>query len=503
MTSKMGWHVNFATVPDVMVAQAERGRPAVILWLNLGDSRTVWRLKEVSPETLIIGRKFFRSQPLDNPEGRANDAVRAILGSTCAREGAIDTFQIYNEVGPHITEDYRDFDVEAARLLHAEGLKHVAGSWSTGTPEVLPINPDGTSDWTSHWMRPVLQVTDYIGTHSYCAPRMDDPRGLDPAHPGEGWFCARFVKARRILMEAQLGFALPPWVISECGIDSGATKWDAGNQGGWRSFVSAAEYLKDLQWYDAILQLYPWMVGGAVYCYGTLDPYWDSYDIIGEMAELLTGRMEAELGQGPGPPPYPDWLMDLRAILPKRGSYNVRAGGLASVRKIVIHHSQAAPIVGPWQIAEFHIADPPGGHGWPEIGYQAAAAVDGRVWQCVDWEKHSYHAKETNADSIGICLLGDFRNGYEPPESQLAGVRRLISYLEALVGRPLQILGHKDVNPAKVCPGDTWDAWKHRLLGGPDPEPDWERMYHEAMGRVDVLGNGMMGIGEIVETVMA
>ena len=40
MASKLGHHINFPTDPDVMVAQAERGKPAVIVYLNLGDART-------------------------------------------------------------------------------------------------------------------------------------------------------------------------------------------------------------------------------------------------------------------------------------------------------------------------------------------------------------------------------------------------------------------------------------------------------------------------------
>jgi len=348
------------------------------------------------------------------------------------------------------------FDIEMTRRLHETGLKYGVGSWSVGTPDI--------PDWTSTWFTETLRVADFLALHEYCAPRMDDPRGLDG---NEGWFTLRYKKMLRALRGLNLDFPLPPIIITECGIDSGAAHWDPGAQGGWRSFTSPQDYLEQLKWYDGHLQEELQVKGACIFCIHDQSGHWTTFDVKGEMLDLLQNYIVES--QGDIIVPYPDWLIDLRSILPRNGEYGRR--NLSAITRIVIHHSDAPTSIGPWQIAEYHS----GVKGWPGHGYHADVGVDGKTWQCQDWDKHAYHAGPANADSIGICLLGSFMNGAEPSDAQIQSTRGLIKYLEGVVGRKLGIVGHKEVMADRMCPGDTWHDWRWKLVNGEaPPDKNWK-----------------------------
>jgi hypothetical protein len=75
-----------------------------------------------------------------------------------------------------------------------------------------------------------------------------------------------------------------------------------------------------------------------------------------------------------------------------------------------------------------------------------------------------------NNIAIGICLVGDL-NRDRPPESQLAALDELISYLRGRVGKikgkQTIVLPHKRINPRPTdCPGDRFPySWLRRRFG--------------------------------------
>jgi hypothetical protein len=481
MTSKLALHHNSGRERERLAEFYRLTKPAVALHLDLGDTEFPQMISEMSPDTIVVSRKWFSSQPLNDPEGRADSAVRSILDTACGRAGLITHAVIYNEIGPHPTHDYMQFDIRATQRLHEAGIKAGVGSWSVGTPDV--------PDWSSSWFTETLRHADFLSLHEYCAPTMNDPRGLDG---DEGWFTLRYKKMMRALREQNLDFPIPPIIFTECGIDSGAAHWDPGALGGWRSFTNAQGYMDQLAWYDGHLQASPEVLGACIFQVGDISGDWGSFEVLGEMLDVLQNYM---VQQQDIVIPYPDWLIDMRATLPRTGEYPVREGGLGAVRRVVIHHSDVAPTVGPWQIAEYHV----GIKGWPGHGYHADVAVDGRVWHCQDWDRHSYHAGDANGDSIGVCLLGSFMDGNEPPEPQLAATRKLIAHLEQVVGHSLEVAGHREVVADRDCPGDTFlgtDGWKQRLLEDVPPEPDWEEKYNESQAEVGRLSNLLAEIEE-------
>ncbi|MEA3345908.1 MAG: hypothetical protein U9Q78_06660 [Chloroflexota bacterium] len=279
MPSKLGVHINFITEADTMRDFILDARPVVVKTVH--HDAAFWReIKAEYPELLLIGRKFCENQPLDDPEGEAEELASWYRDSSAAR--FYDAVEGYNELSRSRLSSLCRFDRRMAELVHEEGLKYVAGSWSVGVPEI--------ADWERPEMLDALRVADYVGVHEYCAPRLDDPRGFNP--PDTGWFTLRYRQAWDAISKH---LENPPrFLITECGIDSGAAHWDPGAQGGWRSFTDAQDYLDQLIWYDQNLQEDDYVAGATIFCLGTLDPTWDTFDLSGEMVSLLANYLREQ-----------------------------------------------------------------------------------------------------------------------------------------------------------------------------------------------------------------
>jgi len=289
--SKLGFHVNFITNNSAMYTLFSYCQPKVIK--SLRHDSVFWSdVKSVCPNTKLVGRYYVDKQPLDSPDANAAKFANYILNSPCAH--IYDVWEGYNEISRDKLTERCKFDMVLAGLLHKEGIKYCCGSWSVGVPDI--------EDWLRSCMRDALEASDAVSCHEYCAPTMNDPRGLI-AGGTMGWFTLRY---------RQWYPGLPPecqkpLIISECGVDSGAPHWPVSGQGGWRSFMAAPSYLEQLKWYDSWLMRDSYVVGGCIFCYGTLDPRWDSYDVTGEMATLLAEYIYTE----PAPTPPSPGLVDL------------------------------------------------------------------------------------------------------------------------------------------------------------------------------------------------
>lgn len=129
---------------------------------------------------------------------------------------------------------------------------------------------------------------------------------------------------------------------------------------------------------------------------------------------------------------------------------------------VVVHHTQSETHATLKQIRGWHLK-----RGWIDIGYnyliRQGKVIQGRP----DWAIGS-HAAGTlnrrrvgwNSKSIGVALVGDYREGYPPPAQMRAFFRLLVDILEKYPD--VRILGHKDAM-AEVglpghtdCPGSDW-----------------------------------------------
>ncbi len=179
------------------------------------------------------------------------------------------------------------------------------------------------------------------------------------------------------------------------------------------------------------------------------------------------------LGAPASVPPLPasllDWLRSVTESLPQdftearcrelaepppRDSYEP----LEDVRRIVVHHS-ATP---DGCVRLFRLLHR-GLNGWIDVGYHyvignGTYSGDGEVEEGRPSWARGAHAKGGNADSLGICLVGNFEDS-EPTAAQLGSLGRLLRGLVRLHRlKPEDVVLHRDVGTCRTaCPGRNLD----------------------------------------------
>jgi len=295
--SKIGAHHNAVTRWEEMLEFYRIGRPRIATMIEHHNAKAfVEAAKQVSPSTLWVGRYWVpdHEQILADPNGAAIKMFNRLTSASIF--DLMDVWVGYNEIAgyPYVPNpgseniiNYLRFDIKMAELLASRGKAYGAGSWSVANPDM---------QWFAHpLMRTLLQTGCYLVLHEYCAPTLWDPRAFDSpytnreAYLGNGNYCLRY---RKVLMVLKAnGMPIPRIIIKECGIDTGAPNgWDAGTpyQVGWRFYSQdPSVYLEQLKWYDRQLQMDPEIVGATIFCYGTEDPRWDTFDIRGQAAYML------------------------------------------------------------------------------------------------------------------------------------------------------------------------------------------------------------------------
>ncbi len=287
--SKMGLHVTRNASPAIMEF-VERAQPSVIV--AVGDLGWLAEIKEVSPETMTLGRFEERGQVfVGDPRQRATELVSYYAGRYLANPG-VDYWLGWNE--PVIKHEwqmtwYATFEAERARLMDELGLKVGIGNFSTGTPE---------ADLFPAFMPALEAASEYGGVfavHEYSAPSMLDGVGAPiPGHEAAHDFGALTLRYR-FWYEHYLGPAglMVPLVVTEAGIDGGVLKGQDPSLGGWRDFDGeVAEYfpvhslrtfLNEVSWYDDELRRDPYVVGFALFNVGDRRGQWSSWDITNEL----------------------------------------------------------------------------------------------------------------------------------------------------------------------------------------------------------------------------
>ncbi len=148
-------------------------------------------------------------------------------------------------------------------------------------------------------------------------------------------------------------------------------------------------------------------------------------------------------------------VVDERGQLP-HGAEDYPERPLSRITHLVVHHSAGAQ-TSVAALAAYHVRQ-----GWPGIGYQVVVDEDGTVHLCHDLTVASYHCGvltkpgDENAYTVGVCCQGN-RETAAVPEAQWQSLQKVLGALQAELGagrsEPLQIVGHKDINPQTLCPG--------------------------------------------------
>ncbi|MEK7166249.1 MAG: peptidoglycan recognition family protein, partial [Patescibacteria group bacterium] len=94
---------------------------------------------------------------------------------------------------------------------------------------------------------------------------------------------------------------------------------------------------------------------------------------------------------------------------------------LSQVQYLTIHHAAGPDTQTPDSIAAFHVNT----NGWGGIGYHFVIAKDGRVYYVGDLTTGRANVANLNHLVIGICLIGSFIDGIEPPQTQLVSTHEL------------------------------------------------------------------------------
>ncbi|MSP12798.1 MAG: hypothetical protein EXR62_07555 [Chloroflexi bacterium] len=250
-----------------------RGKPAVFKMVD-PDAGWVQQLQRTSPETTLVGRVTddSLSGKLSAPEGR-HFAERVLLK---ARElgGAIRWWEGSNEAakGRDATRRLCEFEQAFAERLQSEGFHALVGGFSTGVPEI--VGPGNVVPWMGEWelLYPAMSVAHGVHFHEY----------WNPFQLQDDWNALRFLKWWPALPEwARSKW----WLVSELGVDGGLA---FEGRKGWQGYMPAATYLDLLRKYAQAMEPYP-KLAATIYMAGTgADPSWATYDVAGEMLDLIS-----------------------------------------------------------------------------------------------------------------------------------------------------------------------------------------------------------------------
>ena len=132
---------------------------------------------------------------------------------------------------------------------------------------------------------------------------------------------------------------------------------------------------------------------------------------------------------------------------------------LGPVRRLIVHHSASSLSTTVDDIRRWHVE----GNGWDDIGYHHVISQFGIVYKGRDMAYQGAHARGSNADSIGICVVGnntDHLNRWT--QEQVIALQKLWHSFQ-MIWNGIQLYGHRDVSSGTECPGLDVRA----LLTGP------------------------------------
>ncbi len=266
--SKLGLHIISWNHSSQILDFIATAQPRLIVMLDFNDIN-VDVARASSPSTLFVGRQYVDSQPLDNPEVNARNFFTQLKPAIDKMGSRIDIWEGYNEIvinSPDDAQRYNDFTVAWADIMHSQGLKCAAYSFSVANPDL------------SYWrlLADGARACDYLALHEYDSPRMD-------THAGD--FCLHYRKAYAALPPD----ARRPILITECGIDDGQNQ-------GWMQYATADDYLAQLAWYDGELMKDDYLVGASIFTLDGKD--WRYFDVL-----QIVGRIADYIASHPTPPP--------------------------------------------------------------------------------------------------------------------------------------------------------------------------------------------------------
>ncbi len=235
------------------------------------------------PNSKVIGRWSM-----------AEDVERGYWGRGSA--GAEDYFELWreryerrpwvyawesvNEPNPPAQQDIQhlvQFTKRWGELMQARGYKTVGLCLAEGWPE-----PEDAKHYVDCFTN-----LDYIGLHEYGAPTMQS---------GVTWHCLRY---RRTYAEWKKETdAVPPFLITECGIDGGAADPPQPRKG-WKTFASEDQYWQQLRWYNGEIEKDDYVIAAFIFTSGPFSQ-WSDFDFDRALSRRLHDAIVAVAPPVPG-----------------------------------------------------------------------------------------------------------------------------------------------------------------------------------------------------------
>ncbi|XP_012534615.2 uncharacterized protein LOC105835677 [Monomorium pharaonis] len=158
------------------------------------------------------------------------------------------------------------------------------------------------------------------------------------------------------------------------------------------------------------------------------------------------------------------------ARAPKSPASNLK---LKPAPYVIIHHSatsgcetQAICQLKVRQFQNYHMDN----KGWADIGYNFIVGEDGNIYEGRGWGKQGAHSKPFNSKSIGICIIGDYKNRTPNAAAVQAVTNLIVRGVESgEIKNDYKLLGHRQTW-ATTCPGDSlytmiqsWSNWSESI----------------------------------------
>jgi hypothetical protein len=313
--SKLGFHIDLQA-HDGELEKIIAARPRVVKVISaMGILRELH--ERLGEGTVFIARDwnvgddFLKFGGPADPVGAAKRWYDGMRSSIVQAPFAY--WEGFNEMsGWDAMSQYGAFEAERQRILHNEGYRACVGNFATGCPEIV-----GDGDlWprfypaleAAHRYQNILGLHEYgglylwmwYGPNSSAAVRA----GRMQRFPGyaEGWLFGRYRKvwAKHLVPNnwTQVRIAL-----TEFGLDRTATADVDFLTGGsyvasWKQAMpwwgkldqrpdGPQYYVEQLSWADSQLVADPYMVGAAIFTWGTPSPVWGDFDVEGEVASKV------------------------------------------------------------------------------------------------------------------------------------------------------------------------------------------------------------------------
>ncbi len=190
-----------------------------------------------------------------------------------------------------------------------------------------------------------------------------------------------------------------------------------------------------------------------------------------------------------------DQLVDLRGKTAHNGWQPLV--NLEDKTDITIHHSLTDG-GDSYSFARHHVYT----NGWHEIAYHHVILKDGTIEWNHDLNVLSYHVGNWNKQSVGICLVGDFRDS-EPTDAQKKSLKELHDCLVKDMPNYKRTKGHNEYTDYtwKQCPCFDYKAVinNDKYTETKAPKPSNEELYRIKTGtfqNAEKLANAKKRLGE-------